>query len=430
MSPSPASSASPKPRILYVDMAYTFDMIVTRELRQFLESRECGGYFEHVWSVHPIADVPTKREPAYEGFRVSTEQLSERITVIEGSSRYFPLLRSVPPVNVVVSQTRLVLFLAGLVKKENISAVCVTDPHLGGLIGLGIRALTGVPVVVWVLGNYDEIFNATGLPAMPRLFRKRWVEKIVERFVFRSVDVVAGANQNNLEFALRNGADPATSTIFLNGAIINRPHLVDPASRPRDPWLESLGPRKHFICVGRLTEVKHPDDAVRAFAVAAAADPDCDLLMAGDGRMQAELGNLAEQLGVGNRVHFLGNVPQSRLSHLLAGCFCAFSPLTGQALTEAALAGLPIVAYDRDWQKEFVEGSGSGIVVPFRDWDAMGRAAIVLLKDPKRVERTGAAARLKGLDFCDHTKVFAHEQEVYGRLLGRAYRRCSARQRT
>ena len=47
-----------KQRLLCIDMAYTMKMVNERKLEQEFNSRECGGYFEHVWGVHPMANVP------------------------------------------------------------------------------------------------------------------------------------------------------------------------------------------------------------------------------------------------------------------------------------------------------------------------------------------------------------------------------------
>ena len=52
-----ATSNLPKRRLLYIDMAYTYEMIKAKKHYEFLESRHSGGYFEKVWGVHPIADV-------------------------------------------------------------------------------------------------------------------------------------------------------------------------------------------------------------------------------------------------------------------------------------------------------------------------------------------------------------------------------------
>jgi len=406
-----------KPRLLFLDTAYTLKMVKERELEQEYESRECGGYFEHVWGVHPIADIQEKCKLNYDGFKLSVVKFSEHQTIVEGVSAYYSVFKRIFPLNFLLSQIRFVAYLIALVKRERISVICSTDPLFCGLIGVLIRLFTGKPLVIWVLANHDDIYKATGVLGMPRLFRWRWVEKIVENVVFRSADLVAGGNQNNLEYALNNGAKLSKSTIFTNGKVIHRQHVKAPEERDRDVFFNTSPARHHFIYVGRLLELKHPDDVVRAFSVIDQNVTNCALIMAGDGPMLTDLEKLAEELGIADKVYFLGAISQQRLANLFAGCFAVLSPLTGRSLTEGALASIPIVAYDRDWQRDFVEASGAGIIVPFRGWQKMGEAAVHLLRHHDKARRMGEAARQRGLDACDLERLYRHERQEYEKLL-------------
>jgi len=409
--------AGQKPRILYIDMAYTLKMVKERDLGQVFASRECGGYFDHVWAVHPIADIPESRKLYFDGFKLSIAEFSKDQTVIEGVSAYYSALKHCFPINFFLSQIRLVAYLIGLVKRERISIVYSTDPYLGGIIGLLLKLFTGTSLVIWVIANFDDLYKATGACAMPRLFRWRWVEKVVEKIVFRWADLVAGGNQNNLEFALNNGATSKKATVFPVGKLMYRQHMIEPGLRDVDEFLITSQAAHHFIYVGRLLELKHPDDVLRAFSLINQNVPNCALIMAGDGPMRANLEKLAHELGVNDKVHFLGYINQKRLANLLPGCFAVLSPLTGGALIEGALAGLPIVAYDRDWQGEFVGKSGAGVIVPYRDWQKMGDAAVHLLCHPVEAIRMGEAARRKGLEACDLEKIYGHERSEFDKLL-------------
>lgn len=408
-----------KPRILYVDMAYTIKMVRERGLEQELASRECGGYFDHVWGVHPIANVPEKRKIDYDGFKVTQVEFSEHQTVIEGLSVYYSFLRYIFPLNFLVSQIRFIAYMISLVRRERISIIMSTDPYFSGLVGLFIKLFTKARLVIWVCGNYDDIYKATGVPAMPRLFRWRWIEKIIERIVFFGTDLVAGGNQNNLEYALNNGAKLKKSTVFPVGKLIHRQHQLEPGLRDKDELIINSQAVYHFIYVGRLIDTKHPDDVVRAFEIIDHTIPNCALIMAGDGPMRADLEKMAVDMGIHAKVHFLGNISQVRLANLLAGCFAVLSPLTGRSLIESALAGLPIVAYDRDWQVDFVEKNNAGVIVPFRDWKKMAEVAVHFIGHPEEVKKMGESARKAGLEACDVEKLYMHERSEFDKLLKR-----------
>ena len=130
--------------------------------------------------------------------------------------------------------------------------------------------------------------------------------------------------------------------------------------------------------------------------------------MAGEGPLTEDMKKMALEMQIESKIHFVGNINQNWLANLLAGCFAVHSPLTGRSLVEAALAGLPIVAYDRNWQFDFVGKSGAGIVVPFRDWQKMGDDAIRLIKDPELAKQMGNIARKTGLITVDTKAIYAH----------------------
>ena len=76
-------------------MAYTLKMVKDRNLEQEFEARTCGNYFDHVWGVHPIADIPENRLLKFAGFKPSVFEFSANQTIIEGESAYFSFLKLV-----------------------------------------------------------------------------------------------------------------------------------------------------------------------------------------------------------------------------------------------------------------------------------------------------------------------------------------------
>jgi glycosyltransferase involved in cell wall biosynthesis len=401
---------------MFLDMAYTLAIVEQKALHQEFISRDCGGFFEHVWGVHPIADVPHDASLEYRGFHPSVTAFAANQTIVEGASAYYSWLRHVYPLNFLVSQLRFCLYLSGIVRREAVSVVVCTDPYLCGLYGLLLKLFTGAPLVVWVVANYEDVAQSTGRPIMPRLFKTRRVERWIEQIVFRYADMVAGGNSDNLAFALKNGARPERSTVFPVGKLIHPAHRVERASRMVDPCVPRDG-APVFAYVGRLIDTKFPDDVIRAFGVALNQIGRGALIMVGDGPMRHDLEALASELGLSNAIVFAGNVDQQRLADILGGCTVALSPLTGRALIEVALAGLAIVAYDRDWQKEFIDRSGGGRIVRFREWHEMGDVAARIASDPAVASDFGDSARRTGLEMCDLTSLYRHEQNVYRRLI-------------
>jgi glycosyltransferase involved in cell wall biosynthesis len=403
--------------LLYIDMAYTVEIVRRKGHHQFFEMRHSGGYFDRVWGVHPLADAAGKKSRDIE-----TIPFSDRQAIVEGVAESLPLPRVLIPINFLVSQWKLLRFLRRLVREERISLIFSTDPHYAGLLGLVLKRMTGRPQVVAIYANQDELHAATGALAMPRLFPFRFLERWVARLVISRADLVIAANRNNLDFAIANGACAETAIIPV-AKNIEPAHLVPPEQRERpDPLFERLGApagAPMMLFVGRLRALKHPDEAVRAMAQVLAERQDAVGLVAGSGPMQAELEALVGSLGAGGRIHFLGHIDQAELSRIIPHCI-TLSPLTGMALIECGLGGSPMVAFDRDWQAEFVEDGVNGFVVPFLDTEAMAERALQLIDDPELRARMSGAAREKALDFADRDRIHAQERAVYDRLLGKA----------
>ena len=420
---SKARGEMPGRKLLVLDTSYTLEAIVERKLQSSVTCRDLDGFFEHVWTVHPFATLLTSDRwtPRY-GRAVATP-ISERHSFIEGKVGRFAGLKRLFLANFLIGQLGLLLSLRRLIRAEAISVIRVGSPLYLGLFGLALKYLTGVPMVIRVGANHDKTFETTGQPMEPRLMRSRRIEKIVERFVFPRADLVAGANQDNLDFALANGARPERSTLFRYGNLIDARHLVPPAERAVDrAALDALGiePRKFLLYVGRLEPVKHPDDVIATLAAVRARGHDVKAVMAGDGRMRAALEAQAAEAGVADAVVFTGNLDQERLALLFPLAAVIVSPHTGRALSEAALGAAPVVAYDIDWQGEIIETGVTGILVPAGDRQGLADAATSMLDDPGKAAALGAALRERALTMLDAEALNEHEREQYRRLIARA----------
>lgn len=403
-------------RLLYIDMAYTMEIVRQKGHDQFFEMRHSGGYFEHVWGVHPLADAAGKQSR-----EITETAFTERQTIVEGVAETLPLPRFMLPLNLVISQWRLARRLKRLVEHHDIDLIFATDAYYSGFLGLVLKRMTGRPEAVAVFANQDDLYAATGALAMPRLLPFRFLERWMARLVLSRADLVIAGNRNNLEFALANGATGETAVIPV-AKNIEAAHLVPPAERDTPgALLRGLGispDAPKMLFVGRLLALKHPDEAIRAMAKVIAQRPDAVGLVAGSGPMQAELETLARSLDAADQIHFLGHVDQATLSRLTPHCI-TLSPLTGMALIECALGGSPMVAFDRDWQAEFVEDGVNGFVVPFLDHDAMAQRTLEIIADPALDARLSAAARERAFEFADRDRIYAREHDLYDRLLAR-----------
>jgi glycosyltransferase involved in cell wall biosynthesis len=411
-----------RPSLLVLDMAYPLEMIRERGLENSVLCRDLDGFFRHVWSVHPMATLVTSDRWTPRFGKPVWHEMSDRHTFIEGKIGRFGALKSLFPLNFLMAQVDLFLCLWRLVRREGVRVIRVGDPLYLGLFGLALARLNGVPLVIRVNGNNQKVRENTGQAMFPRLFRSSRVEERIERFVFPRADLVAAPNQDNVGYAVAFGAEPNRVTIFRYGNLLADEHLVPPEQRGLDQVLfERLNvrPGHYLLSIARLVDTKFPDDILEAFAQAREASLDVDLVYAGDGPMQSQLAERARALGILEHVRFAGNQNQRALAQLNAHAAAVLSPLTGRALSEAALGAAPIVAYDLDWQSDLIETGKTGELVEFRRPDLLGAATIKLLQDPDYAARLGQGARERALELLDPAELNEHERQEYSELLSR-----------
>ena len=416
----PRRSRSDVPRLLTLEADYSLATVRARGLDDLVTARDLGGFFDHVWSVHPSvgADAGTEQLAHPPAGPVSYSALSPRHTVVEGKIGRFRQLDAFPMLNFALSQRALLGELQRIVRREGINVIRASDPFYLAPLGMILARSNRLPFVVRLIANYDMSFFAEGRPVYPKLFRSRAVEQRVGRFVLRHADLVAAGNDDIREYAIANGAPPDRTTVFRVGNLIEQIHFrSEPASRPSVNAELGLGERPFITCVSRLERVKHPEDFVAVLADARASVPGLAGVLIGDGTMRDELEALARRLGVEDDLIFVGNREQDWIANALSSATVVVSPLTGRSLVEAALSATPVVAYDTDWQSEVVKDGETGVLVPYRDIQAMAAGVCKLLENTEYAVRLGANARAYTLDLMDPERLDAHERREYQKLL-------------
>ena len=153
--------------------------------------------------------------------------------------------------------------------------------------------------------------------------------------------------------------------------------------------------RPTLLFVGRHRYYKGLDDLLRAMP-----DINGELIVAGDGPMRSAWEKLAAELELGDKVRFIGVVPDEDLPALYrcADVFVlpasARSEAYGIVLVEAMAAGLPCITTELGTGTSYVVQDGiTGVVVPARTPAALADAANRLLADESLRNRMGEAGQ-------------------------------------
>ncbi len=193
--------------------------------------------------------------------------------------------------------------------------------------------------------------------------------------------------------------------------------VLEPGMRPQVARIRRAHPRGLLLFVGRLSYYKGIDQLVRAMELV----PEASLLVVGSGRLQAELQRLSFELGVAQRVTFMGEVPHRRLTVYLQACDMLVLPSVhraeafGLVQLEAHACSKPVVSTNLPTGVPWVNQHGiTGLVVPPGDVGALAEAIRELLGNPRLRARMGAAARER--------VVRKFSQQVMAEAVERCYR--------
>jgi colanic acid/amylovoran biosynthesis glycosyltransferase len=179
-----------------------------------------------------------------------------------------------------------------------------------------------------------------------------------------------------------------------------------------------------FVQACRLIEKKGLRVSLRAFAKFADRHPASTFTIAGEGPLRPELGQLAAELGVADKVFFPGFISQTQLRDLFyqSHIFLHPSEVGGDgnqegvpnSMLEAMASGLPVFATEHGGIPEAIENERSGILVKERDDAALVQALLKWTAEPgalqviaqngaevvrERFERTGQTRQLEDYYF-------------------------------
>jgi glycosyltransferase involved in cell wall biosynthesis len=200
--------------------------------------------------------------------------------------------------------------------------------------------------------------------------------------------------------------------------------VLPPFALARDAARAALGfdPGRRLVAqVGRLELQKDHPTFLRAAAMVAAAVPDVDFLVVGEGAERAALEALAGRLGLGARVRFTGlrdDVPALLAAVDVLALTSTYEGFPN-AVVEAMAMGAVAVASDVGGCRELVVEGETGFLVPPGAPDAVASAVLRVLRDPALARRLAAAARRRIEREFDVRTMAARTMEAYEALLVR-----------
>jgi glycosyltransferase involved in cell wall biosynthesis len=284
------------------------------------------------------------------------------------------------------------LRLARDLSRERVDVVHAYNLY-GNVFAVPAARLARVPVVIAAVRDCGLYLDA-------------WKRR-VQRIACRLADLIL-VNATAVKDWLVSDGCPADRIIVIRNGVTFAPS-ADPAERRA--WLRAsldLPPDVPLLAtVARLCPSKGIDDAIDAMSIVRRMHPAARLLVVGeglrsvDGRLLVDhtyresLRRRAADLGVGDRVHFLGH--RTDVADILQGIDVAVQPSHTEGLSnsilEAMAAGCAVVATPVGGTPEVVRHGETGWLTPASEPERLGAAICSLLAEPSRRRSLGAAAR-------------------------------------
>ena len=263
----------------------------------------------------------------------------------------------------------------------------------------------------WVVpSGFMAALGASGLPLVVSLHgsdvflaEANRMVRAGARYAFKRAGWITACSEDLRQRAVGLGADTSKTEVIPYGVDADR-FRPNPDARAKirgengaaadDPVL---------VTVGRLVRKKGFEYLIDAVSTLAERWPRLSLFVVGHGDLDAELRQRAAASGVGDRVVFLGALPQREVAEWLSAADIAVVPSVRDdagnvdglpnVLLESLASGTPVVTTSAGGIGSVVVDGQTARLVPERDAAALAATVEQLLDQPEVAAKLGEAAR-------------------------------------
>jgi glycosyltransferase involved in cell wall biosynthesis len=274
-----------------------------------------------------------------------------------------------------------------------------------GAIALLARALAGSQARVLCTAHGGDLYGLTGP-----------VFKIITKMVAGACDhltVVSRAMRTDL---LKIGVEPRKVSVIPMGVDLQHSFM---------PSVESPRPES-LLFVGRLVEKKGLKYLLEAMPHILKRLPEAQLKVVGDGPSRPELEKIVKDLGLRDRVKFLGAIRNEELPAIYQKAGVVVFPSVvsmegdregfGLVIVEALGCGCAIVVTDLPAMQDIVQDGRTALVVEQKNPEQITRAVSRLAKDPDLRRSLGLNGRKDALTRFDWETIMRKYKETFAGL--------------
>ncbi len=285
------------------------------------------------------------------------------------------------------------------------------------MMGALLKQKLGIPTVTTVHSDYRLDYMGRPLAAM--------TYGLINKIALRRMDNWIGVSDMTVNMLVSRGFDVQRCFAIYNGVNFQG---IEP-SVDRQTYLSRLGvdagpDTPVFGIAARINPVKDMETLIRAFALAVRDQPQCRLVIAGDGEQRKQMEALAAELCPAGTVTFAGWIEDTNsFYHALdVNVLTSLSETFPYALTEGARQGCATISSRVGGVPYLIDHEINGLLFRARDVEQLAKHMIRLAKDP-------ALRRTFGQRLYDKTKsefsieaTVARQKEIYATILRRRQR--------
>jgi len=269
-----------------------------------------------------------------------------------------------------------------------------THKSKAGAVGRVAAWLCGVPVIVHTF--HGHVLHGYFSEAKSKVFR------LIERAMAALSHRIVAVSPKVKDDLIRHGVAGAEKidVVYLGLDLGS----FERSTRNAGGLRAELGLSRETPLIGlvaRLVPIKNIPMFLEAAKRVLAARTDARFVVAGDGELKETLAALAANLGIAERVSFLGFRTDLERIYPDLDVLCLTSDNEGSpvSLIEGLASGCAAVSTDVGGVTDVLEGGRCGVLVPAGDAEALAGAVLELLKNPARRTKFGEAGRLSARRF-------------------------------
>lgn len=179
-----------------------------------------------------------------------------------------------------------------------------------------------------------------------------------------------------------------------------------------------------ILSVSNLKETKGIDLNLKAFSMLIEKYPNLKYLIVGDGPERKKLETLTEDLGINEKVEFLGMLSHEnvlkKMDDVDIFSLPSWNEAFGVVYIEAMANGKPVIGCKGEGIEDYVDDEETGLLVNPKDVDSLAQAMDFLLSNPDKAKDIGERARKLVMENYTWEKNAEKTIKVYQEVLNNA----------